>query len=84
MYVIHSRQGVIVPNRNKTNLLLVIDSLNPAGGAERQLVELIKGLNKNRFNIHLYCLQGKNKNDFKLQKQSESLSERIEIFLYLR
>ena len=39
----------------KTSLLLVIDSLR-AGGAERQMVELIKGLDKNKFNIHLYCL----------------------------
>ena len=39
----------------KTSLLLVIDALE-IGGAERQMVELIKGLDKNKFNIHLYCL----------------------------
>ena len=36
-------------------ILFVIDSLR-FGGAERQLVELIKGLDKNKFEIHLCCL----------------------------
>ncbi len=38
--------------KDKTNILYIIGSLN-SGGAERQLTELAKALDKNRFNVHI-------------------------------
>jgi len=41
-------------------ILYVIDSLSP-GGAERQLVELIKGLDKSKYNVNVCCLMKEEK-----------------------
>ncbi len=56
-------------------ILFVIDSLG-FGGAERQLVELVKGLNRFEFEIHIVCLS--NKEGY--SKQIQELGLEIHVF----
>jgi glycosyltransferase involved in cell wall biosynthesis len=42
---------------SKPNILFVTHDTGPIGGAERQLIELLKGLNRDRFNPGLVCLE---------------------------
>ena len=42
---------------SQVNILYVAHDTGLIGGAERQLLELLKGLNRERFNPHLVCLE---------------------------
>jgi len=55
----------------KINILYVIGQLG-RGGAELQLVELVKGLNKNKYNMTVCCLSDK-KLDLKNELQKENI-----------
>ncbi|MCK4322720.1 glycosyltransferase [candidate division WOR-3 bacterium] len=66
-------------SKRKINNLYIIPGLI-VGGAERQLVELLKGLNKSRFNPIVVCINKKGKGEF----EEDVISLNIPIYYFKR
>ena len=65
----------MLKKQNKTKICYVIDSLS-GGGAEKQLIQLVRNLNTDRFEPTVCCLSAKRK----FHRQSADISSFIEVF----